>query len=566
MLLSLSIKNIVLIESLELSFGHGLSVFTGETGAGKSILLDALSLVLGARADIKLIRSGADNSVVSAVFSVENLYSVQNILKENAINLEDGNEIIIRRILSKDGKNKAFINDVPVSANLLKCISEDLIEIHGQFENHGLLNPSTHKQVLDDFGGLNEYKLKCEDAYNDWKESEKKLKAEIRKIEKAKEDEEYIKHNLEELIALKPEIGEEDKLASYRTFLMQSEKMQEALKSAYENIANKADINRYLKDAEFDMQKAIDYLKKANNEDLNTTVKEYEDMVDVLNTVSINIAEVSQNLENKLSEITNKEAELEQTEERLFAIRELARKHRVTGDDLPELMNKFQKDLDSIEYGEEEIKKLKQETNDLKKLYIDAAEDLHTRRIEAANEIDGLVMSELPPLKLEKAEMQTRVDKLEEKDWGIEGMDRVYFYATFNPGVPLELISKIASGGELARFMLALKVVLSKTNPISTFVFDEVDTGISGSTATAVGERLKRLAKEVQVLVITHSAQVAACGEHHFKVSKGGDKEYITSVEHMDANERISEIARIISDDMITEEAISQAKHLLSKS
>jgi DNA repair protein RecN (Recombination protein N) len=562
MLLNLSVTNVVLIDRLNLSFGHGLSIFTGETGAGKSILLDALSMALGARADLKLIRHGASECSVSAVFNF-NQKAVTDFLRENAIPFDSAErEVILRRVLTSDGKSKAFINDVPVSIGSLKKIGDMLIEIHGQFESHSLLNPATHKSVLDNYAGLSSELDECRQLYDKMISKERELKELKQKIDKAKEEEEYLRHSVKELDALKIEKGEEEELASRRSFLMNSEKMVEYIKAAYDKLSGEVDLSRFLKDAEFDLEKAESVLEKEGSDKSNSV----SEIAGSVNEASDKLFEAVSGIEKLLSDIDNSTEELEQVEERLFALRELARKHRVMVDDLPDLLEKFRADLNAIEIGEEGIKQKEEDLKEAKDTYSAKAMEIHNKRVEAGKRLDALVLEELAPLKLEKASIKTKVEKLEEDHWGGEGFDAVHFYASTNPGTPKELIHKIASGGELSRFMLALKVVLSKSQAVPTYIFDEVDTGISGATASAVGERLARLSKTIQVLVITHSAQVAAFGDHHFKVLKHGHETVVTTVVHLKHEERIKEIARIISSNKVTDEALLQAENLLGKS
>ncbi len=561
MLTNLVIKNFILIESLELSFGHKLTVLTGETGAGKSILLDAVSFALGARSDTSMIKNGSDSMSVIASFDVLKTHPSIKLLLENEIisqsEVGESFEIILRRTLNKDGKNKAYINDIPVSLSILKLIGDTLIEIHGQFDNQSLLNPATHLGILDNFAHDYNLKEECKLAYQKWQKSKKELAEIEANFAKAKEDEDYLKHNLSELEALNPQKGEEEELNNKRHILMNSEKIITSIKDAFEYLSKYGDEpEKFVSNACYALERIPD---DAKNENIKVIVSELDNVVS-------NISDAYERLGQILSENDGDTSTLEKTEERLFSIRELSRKHKVSPDELPEFMANLKHTVDNINNSDEVLKEKRQQTEKAKEDYLVIANKLSDVRSEYGKMLSNKVMMELPPLKLEKATFEVVVSReTDENKYSANGIDNVCFMGSTNFGATKNYIHKIASGGELARFTLAIKVVISDASVISSMIFDEVDTGISGATASAVGERLARLSKSIQILVVTHSPQVASFGNHHFKVSKYFDEDKnatITSVEQLSEPQRVNEIARIISGDKITPEAVSAAEKL----
>ncbi len=560
MLTNLSVQNIVLIKNISVFFGHRLSVFTGETGAGKSILLDALSLALGGKFSSSIIRTGESSANVSAVFNVSENHNAAALLNENSIPFDAENpEIILRRSITSDGKSKSFINDVPVSLSVLKAVGETLVEIHGQFDNQGLMNPSNHIKILDTFSGLDGDVETCRIAFLKWKDTaQKRMDLEI-SIEKARADEEYIRYNLDELKALNPRKNEETELSDKRKNFLQNKKIilqfQDAISALNKNGNS---ITESIRDC-------LSSLKKIPDSDIvNSIMNDFEIASEKIDTATYN-------LEKLMAENMSFE-NIDDIEERLFKIRELSRKHRCLPDDLNAVMEKFSASLAAIVNSDDELKKIKSEEEISKNDYFKLANILHEKRLKFGRDLSEKVCSQLPDLKLEKANFTvTVVANDDEKNATPSGIDTVQFIVSTNVGMQSGLISKIASGGELARFMLAIKVALAAANPVSTFVFDELDTGISGATASAVGERLFRLSENIQVMLVTHSAQVASFGTHHFKITKDsyfdeiGAEKIETKINHLDDEGRIMEIARIISDDKISDTAISQAKHLLAK-
>lgn len=552
MLQSLSIRNVVLIDKLDLDFKSGLSVLTGETGAGKSILLDSLGLVLGNRAETSLIRQGEEKLGVTAIFEVKDKSNPLFALCEE-YEIEVDEELTIKRTLSRDGKGKIFVNDQPISAKLLKEIGKFLVEVHGQFDNQGLLNPANHRDVLDSFGGYKKQLSEAKEKYQIYKQARAvRIEAE-NNINKAKSDEEALRHWVEELEKINPENGEEEVLTQKRLELMNAEKIIESLNFAFGALTQGADVASAIRSA----QAALD---KANH----IVDGKYVEIVNLLDQALIDVTEVVNELESASENISLNQSELENIENRLFTLRSLARKHQVSVNELSETLQTFKSKLSSIELGEEGINILRRSEEQAKLNYISAANELSSKRKAAALQLDNLVMSELPPLKMEKAKFVTVIEKQDENNWGENGFDNVYFTVATNPNSPQGPINKIASGGELSRFILALKVNLAQSSNVSTMIFDEVDAGVGGATAQAVGERLARLAKEVQVLVVTHSPQVASKGNNHFKVEKSTtDNVTTTTVRELADIERHEEIARMLAGEVITNEARAAARVLI---
>lgn len=553
MLQSLSIRNVVLIDKLDLDFNHGLSVLTGETGAGKSILLDSLGLILGNRAETSLIRLGEDKLSISAVFDIPSKDNpLWNIFEENELEIED--ELIIKRTLSRDGKGKIFINDQNISLKLLKDIGKYLVEVHGQFDNQGLLNPTNHLSVLDDYGCYSDLLLRVKDTYRNYKETNRKrIKAEA-EIAQAKQEEENIRYWVNELEKAEVFEGEENELIQRRSELMNAEKIIENLSYAYNVLTQSNDIRSALRHAQTAMDKAAGHVEG-----------KYNEIIDTLERALIESSEAISQIEAASENISTDSGELENIESRLFMLKALARKHQTEIDNLPHILQDFQQRLNTIELGEEGIENLRKIEQKAKLAYIEEAKKLSEARRQAAAKLDENVMKELPPLKMEKAKFITRIDHLDEDLWNENGVDTIAFTVATNPNSPQGPINKIASGGELARFMLALKVNLAQSSSVTTMIFDEVDAGVGGATAQAVGERLARLAKDVQVMVVTHSPQVASRGNNHFKVEKSTVENITTTtVKELSDKERCEEIARMLAGETITNEARAAANVLIN--
>ncbi len=553
MLQSLSIRNVVLIDKLDLDFKSGLSVLTGETGAGKSILLDSVGLVLGNRAETSLIRHGEDKLSVTASFSLPPSGNpLWKIFKENELEVED--ELIIKRVLSRDGKGKIFINDQTVSAKLLKEAGKYLVEIHGQFDNQGLLNPANHRDVLDAFGAYPFLLENTKAKFSAYRNARKARQEAEENILHAKDEEENLRHWVAELKKINPTEGEENELSKRRLELMNAEKIIENLNYAYSALTQGSDVLSALRQAQSAIYKANDMVDG-----------KYSDIIDALEQAMIEADEAVNQIENASSNIAVDTGELEEIESRLFALRGLARKHQVEIDALPRVLIELTQKLNNIEFGEEGLIKLRKAEDAAKLDYVKAANELSHARQQTAAKLDASVMQELPPLKMEKAKFVTQIAKQEENLWGESGFDTITFTVATNPNSPQGPINKIASGGELARLMLALKVNLAQSSSVETMIFDEVDAGVGGATAQAVGERLSRLAQGVQVLVVTHSPQVAAKGNNHFKVEKNTiDNVTTTSVRELPSDEKCEEIARMLAGERISDEARAAAKVLLS--
>ncbi|MCB1680732.1 MAG: DNA repair protein RecN [Alphaproteobacteria bacterium] len=546
MLAHLRINDVVLIEKLEIEFKSGLCALTGETGAGKSILLDSLGLALGARAETGLIRRGAEQASVSAVFQIPKKHPVRKILKDAEIGIEQ-DELILRRVVGNNGKSRAFINDQPVSLNLLRSVGQTLVEIHGQFDNHGLLNPQTHRAILDDYAGIG---AEIEQKWEAWKAERETLEEMQALVTRARTEEEFLRTALEDLDALEPRTGEEGTLGMLRERLMHREQVLEALNAA-DQLLNGGDdpvrrawslLDRISDKIGADLQKAIDSLDRGMNE----------------------IQEASSIIRSLSEDLQEADHDLAAIDERLHALRAQARKHDCLPDELPQIREDLARKLGMIADGQDGLAAQARKVDEARKLYQIEAEKISARRWQAATQLNARVQKELAPLKLEKARFVTSIEKLEEPDWGPHGMDRIAFLVSTNPGTDPGPLHKIASGGEMSRFMLALKVVSAQAGSTHSFIFDEVDTGIGGGTADAVGERLARLAKEKQVLVVTHAPQIAARASHHWVVEKTGDDLVTTTITPLESRvERAEEIARMLSGSTITPEARAAAESLL---
>ena len=548
MLTNLNISNIVLIEKLNLEFGPGLNVLTGETGAGKSILMDALSLAIGARSDVGLIRHGCETAAVSANFDIVP-DAAKSILAEFDIEFTDG--LILRRTLSADGKSKAWINDVPVSIKTLKQIGDTLIEIHGQFANHTLLNQSSNRKTLDAFllNNINNFSAlftKIKEDYQLYNSAKNRLQELQEMLERSATERDFLAHNVNELQNLNPQIGEEEELSNRRNAIINQEKNIAILSDAIQALAPRGNS---LESQIFNVAHILQRIKGDQNP--------YSEQIDKLYEIAESISQIAESLEPESTDTDT----VDSIEERLFAIRAAARKHRVTADELPSLLEQMSAQLNTIDNSDAELKKLTDTTNILRIEFEKSATALHELRTQGANILRERLLSELPDLKLGNADFMLDISPSAPS---ASGTDDVTFMIKTNPGSPFAPLHRAASGGELARLMLAMRVVLADNNNDIAFVFDEIDTGISGATASAVGARLNKLAQSGQALVITHSAQVAGYANRHFKISKTvTDNKTTTSVHEISENERINEIARIISGAEITPESITMAQTLI---
>jgi DNA repair protein RecN (Recombination protein N) len=548
-LTGLSIRDVVLIEALDLEFERGLGVLTGETGAGKSILLDALGLALGARADSALVRSGADRAQVTASFDAPE--AVAALLADNDMEVEAGEPLLIRRSVKRDGGSKAFINDQPCSAALLRDCGALLVEIHGQHDDRGLLNPRGHRALLDTFGRCDVVGVGT--AFASWQDAKARLDSAQEALENAARDREWLEHAVAELHAFAPQAGEEEQLAGERSDMQKGERIADDLKAVLDS---------------FDGPKSGLALIRSTARKLDRLADAHPMLADALTSLDRAVIEASE-AEDKLNAaaraIEFEPARLDEIEVRLFELRALARKHNVAPDALLSLQENLTLRLESIQAGGEGLAKLEAEVAAKGAAYRALALKLSETRTAAAAKLDKAVKAELAPLKLDAAQFQTAVELLPEDRWNAHGMDRVEFLISTNPGAPFAPLTKIASGGELSRFILALKVALAEEGGAATIIFDEIDRGVGGAVASAIGERLARLAGAgKQLLAVTHSPQVAAKGQAHYFIAKSSEGTVTrTGVTRLDAEGRRQEIARMLSGAEVTDEARAQAARLM---
>ncbi len=557
MLQCLSIRNLILIDQLDLTFDSGLCALTGETGAGKSILLDALGLALGGRAEARLLRPGAQQASVAAAFDIAEDDPIRARLAEYGLDLEEPS-LILRRSLAGDGRSRAFVNDQPVAVGLLRSLGAGLVEIQGQFEQHGLLDGARHRAFLDAFGGLAGAAADTARLWHAWQAAFVRIQEAEQTLAKARAEEAFLRHAAEELTALDPQSGEAESLAEQRQRLMHREQLVEALNPPNAALAGDGTGGG---GSEQRLGRARQLLGQAAAK----AAGGLDETLAALERAATELAEALAAMDSFSAGLDLDAGELTRIEDRYFAYRDLARKHATEPDRLAELAGDFAARLASLETGAERLGELERAAAAARDAYLKAATSLSEARRKAAKRLDKAVNAELPPLKLEKALFATRVTASdEESDWGPQGLDSVVFEARTNPGMALAPVGRIASGGELARFLLAIKVVLAGLGPPVSLVFDEVDSGIGGAAAHAVGERLARLAEDRQVLVVTHSPQVAARAAHHWQVSKEQKAGKTSSrVRPLDSAERQEEIARMLSGAEVTDEARAAAGRLI---
>ncbi|NML06551.1 DNA repair protein RecN [Sphingomonas sp. G-3-2-10] len=550
MLTALSIRDVVLIEALDLEFGEGLGVLTGETGAGKSILLDALGLALGGRGESGLVRQGAAQAVVTASFDLPATGAVAELMAENGLDFDASEPLIVRRIVKADGGSRAFVNDQPASAGLLRELGPHLVEIHGQHDDRGLLNPRGHRDLLDAFAKADTAKVGA--AHRAWRAAADALDAARSEQDSAERDRDWLEHAVAELRALAPEPGEEDQLAERRALMQRGEKIATELQSI-------ADLLEGSDGALSRLRQAARILERVSGD--------HEALADALAAIDRAInegAEAQDRVDAAAEALAFDPAALENDEARLFELRGVARKHRVQPDDLAALAEELGGKLDRLESGGAGIAKLELAVEESRRAYVEAARALSEVRTQAATRLDLAVEAELKPLKLDAARFRTLVEPQGEAGWGPGGMDRVELLVSTNPGAPFAPLMKIASGGELSRFILAMKVALAEEGGARTLIFDEIDRGVGGAVASAIGDRLARLAGTAQLLVVTHSPQVAARGARHLLIAKSHDGTVTrTGVTPLDASQRREEIARMLSGATVTDEARAQAERLL---
>lgn len=543
MLSALTIQNVVLIDRLSLEFKSGFCALTGETGAGKSILLDALGLALGVRAEAGLVRAGADQATVSAEFHVKPGHPVFDLLREQDLAAGEG-AMILRRTVGTDGRSRAFINDQPVSVTLLRQVGALLVEIHGQFDAHGLMDPGTHRDLLDEYAGVESGGLV--DAWQEWKDAGEKFRTAQDEAVRARAEEDYLRGSVQDLDDLNPQPGEEEKLAALKERLKRRDQVLENLRTADEGLG--------------EAESLLNLVWRA----LDKTGDGAAPLLAAIDRALSEIREAGAGVQSQSADLQDSAYSLSEIDDRLFTLRGQARKHGVLCDDLPRVRDDLAARLALIDRQDDILGDLKKKEAAARTSYVAAAEALSEKRRAVASRLDKEVAKELPPLKLDKARFETIIDRLDEVQWGPAGIDRVRFLVATNPGSAPGALDKIASGGERARFMLALKVVLAATGAAGTLIFDEVDAGIGGPTAAAVGERLARLAKDRQILVVTHAPQVAARAAHHWIVTKDGRKDVKTTVLPLaEAAARREEIARMLAGAEITAEARAAAGKLL---
>jgi DNA repair protein RecN (Recombination protein N) len=553
MLAQLSIRDIVLIERLDLAFEPGLSVLTGETGAGKSILLDSLSLALGGRGDGSLVRHGIDRGQVTAVFDVPIGHAARALLRDNGI--DDEGDLIFRRQQSADGRTKAFVNDQPVSVQLMRQAGQFLVEIHGQHDDRALVDTDAHRLLLDAFGGLGEAARDVGTLYHQWKDADRTLRRHRDKVEAAAREADYLRSSVEELEILSPQDGEEDALAETRARMMKAERIAGDINEASEFLNGHASPVPLI-------AALVRRLERKSHEAPGLL----EETVELLDEALNQLSNAQMAVDTALRKTEYDPKELERTEERLFALRAAARKYSVPVTGLPALAAKMIDDLADLDAGEEKLVQLQARLGEARLAFESAARSLSEKRHHAADALAAAVMAELPALKLERARFTVQITT--DPDGGAEeGIDTVEFHVQTNPGTRPGPIMKVASGGELSRFLLALKVALADRGSAPTLVFDEIDTGVGGAVADAIGQRLKRLSSTVQVLSVTHAPQVAARAATHLLISKGpveGSETVATRVARMDDGARTEEIARMLAGASVTDEARAAAARLLS--
>ena len=555
MLRSLAIRDVVLIHRLQLEFTPGLCALTGETGAGKSILLDSLGLALGNRADSGLLRPGAEQAKVAASFDISESHPVRAVLDEHDVEIDD-DQLVMRRVLSKDGRSRAYVNDQPVSVTLLRRLADNLVEIQGQFEQRGLLNQANHRDLLDAYAGLQDRGRQVAQRYEAWRQALEAYQSAQAELEQARQDEAYLRHEVDELDQLQPQAGEEQQLAEQRNRLMNAEKLVDAFNAAEAELTG-GESARGAEDSLASARRALERIAEQAGEDI-------QGVLEALDRAMSETEDALARLRSLSSEIELDSGRQQEIEERYFALKDLARKHGCEVDALPEVHERLQTRLNAIDSGGQHLQDLADKAEQARQAFHEEAKALSEARAEAAGRLDAAINAELPPLKLEKATFKTRLQPLNENDWGPNGIERVSFEVATNPGANPGPLNKIASGGELSRFLLALKVVLAQVSPERSLVFDEVDSGIGGAAAAAVGDRLARLSQGRQLLVVTHSPQVAARADHHFRVAKASDGEAtVTDVSQLSEDQRREEIARMLSGTHVTDEARAAAAKLM---
>jgi DNA repair protein RecN (Recombination protein N) len=554
MLARLSIRDIVLIDRLDIDFGAGLAALTGETGAGKSILLDAFALALGARGEAALVREGAEQGQVIAAFELAKDHPARRLLGDNDLIADPAaeDELIVRRVQFADGRTRAFINDQPVSVQVLRALGSALVEIHGQHDDRAFVEAATHRALLDAFGGLEDAAAEARSLWDERRAREAAVASHRAEVERARREAEWLRHAVDELGRLSPQGGEETTLAERRAAMMQAEKSAEDLRATLDAVSGP--------------QSPVPPLATAVRRLERRAVQApalVEPVVKAIDAALTALDEARTHLEHALRVADYDPNELERIEERLFALRAAGRKYNVPVDELAALARRYEGDLALIDAGAERLAALEKESQEIVARYRHAAEALSAARKRAAQKLDKAVNAELKPLKLERAQFSTQIESDGE---GPDGLERVEFWVRTNPGTRPGPLMKVASGGELARFLLALKVVLADRGSAPTLIFDEIDTGVGGATADAIGARLAQLSSGVQVIAVTHAPQVAARADRHYLIAKDAlakGKRVATRVSELQADHRREEIARMLAGAEITAEARAAAERLI---
>ncbi|MBZ6378648.1 DNA repair protein RecN [Pacificimonas flava] len=551
MLTALSVRDVVLIERLDIEFGRGLVVLTGETGAGKSILLDSLGLALGMRARSGLVRSGAEKAEVTAEFSLPSAHPIHKLLAEHEVDA-DG-EFVVRRVLKADGGSRAWINGSPVPATLLRDTGLMLVEIHGQHDERGLLDARGHRRLLDQFAGNESLLAAARSAYAGLKQASAALAEAEEAARAAEADREFVEQAVDELSAFAPQEGEETELAERRAAMMAGQRIAEDLTAVAEEFGGSDGALARLRSAARILGRVGEHHEAL------------ERSLDALDRALVELDDAENAAAEAMAALSFDQEAVDEVEARLFALRGLARKYRVAGEELPALLAEFEAKRDAAESGASRVAELQDRRDEARLAFGAACDELRKARADAGERLAVGVAAELAPLKLEAARFRVALDPLPEEAWSAEGSERVRFEISTNPGSDFGPLAAIASGGELSRFMLALKAALAAQGDAGTMIFDEIDRGVGGATASAIGDRLSKLSKETQVLVVTHSPQVAAAGDQHFRISKSATGAVaVTNVEPLSTAERTEEIARMLSGADVTDEARAQAQRLLA--
>ncbi|VAV91374.1 DNA repair protein RecN [hydrothermal vent metagenome] len=562
MLVELSISDVVLIDQLDLSLGSGLTAMTGETGAGKSIVLDALGLALGKRADRALVRAGATQAKVTAIFAIEADHPAQSLLAEQEMQMDADEDLILRRTVTIDGKSRAFINDIPVSAALLRQLGDVLVEVHGQHDGRGLMDAGTHINCLDDFGNLGTKIASCRHAWKSWREAQKMQADLLAQANMDASEQEYLQEANAEIDRLDPQPGEEQSLAAMRGLMMQTEKLQDDIRSATTALEAGPAMDGQLGSAIRFVEQALRRFEPQTDGSLAQTA--LAQSLSALEQTMLALEEAGTALDRASREMVLEPAQLEQAEERLFALRALARKHQVQVEQLGDVQRDLTQRLTALENLEQAQAQAKAKVETTKAKYLQLAQNLSKARAKTAKKLDTAILAELAPLRLEKAIFKTQISLLALDDGQANGMDQVRFEISANPGTPLGPLASIASGGELSRISLAIKAALAGQGGSAVLVFDEIDQGVGGAVADAVGRRLAALSKTSQVWVITHSPQVAARADSQFRIEKSDQNDVSrTDVVLLNPAEREEEIARMLAGAKITEQAREAARALL---